>query len=444
MVRTHFPAASLIESPGNLGYGAAANRVFFSHTLAHDAEFLILANSDIVFAPGSVGRWSTICEHSEAAVTGPKLLNPDRSLQRSCFPLPGSVRWTFDNDAVCVLLRFFPPLRGRLLRLWKHDAAREVPWVKGALLAIWGAPAPQKSALQWPGSCSQVPCASPAASTPGSIPRFCCSHGDPESGDPPGMEMRCRLPFSRPRTPFSRHRTEARRVSRKILIVSPFPPRRDAHHGGYRSTAHAVAELAEGNLVRILCLRADGEPPTEPALTRLCDSVEEIRRPGATIGFERISLMASSLAASRVRLRRAIASPASHFVVIRPILGPVVGVSPVAYSDALPPTVLFAGNFMHPPLRERSPGTILRIAGESPTREIRALAAPDIEITGRVSDMQPLLAAALGAEGLRLRDGHEFVRAETDSDFVDGITALLQDPARRTALGAQAQAWVSR
>jgi hypothetical protein len=162
MVRTHFPAASLIESPGNLGYGAAANRVFFSHTLAHDAEFLILANSDIVFAPGSVGALvDDLREHSEAAVTGPKLLNPDRSLQRSCFP--GSVRWTFDNDAVCVLLRFFPPLRERLLRLWKHDAAREVPWVKGALLAIWGAPAPQKSALQWPGSCSQVPCASPAA-----------------------------------------------------------------------------------------------------------------------------------------------------------------------------------------------------------------------------------------------------------------------------------------
>jgi glycosyltransferase involved in cell wall biosynthesis len=55
-----------------------------------------------------------------------------------------------------------------------------------------------------------------------------------------------------------------------------------------------------------------------------------------------------------------------------------------------------------------------------------------------------VIATALGAEGLRLRDGHEFVRAETDSGFVDGITALLQDPARRTALGAQAQAWVSR
>jgi glycosyltransferase involved in cell wall biosynthesis len=377
-------------------------------------------------------------------------------------------------------------------------------------------------------------------------------------------------------------------MSRKILIASPFPPRRDAHHGGCLAIAHTVAELAQSNRVRILCLRDDGEPLTEPALARLCDSVEEIRRPGATIGFERISLMASSLAAGhpfwvgnwkveafrrrlreialqwrpdvvhfeshvmaqyrdavetcgtilvvhepgasaardrrrfgpgwqRIRFDREVSawddyerailprfdmvvcyserdrnelatiSPASHFAVITPTLGRMAGLSSVAHSGAVPPIVFFAGNFMHPPnvdavrclarqifprVRARCPGTILRIAGESPTREIRTFAATDIEITGRVPDMQPLLAAAavvaiplrggagvriktmealcagkaviataLAAEGLGVRDGHEFVRAETDSDFVDAITALLQDPARRAALGGQAQAW---
>jgi glycosyltransferase involved in cell wall biosynthesis len=377
-------------------------------------------------------------------------------------------------------------------------------------------------------------------------------------------------------------------MSRKILIASAFPPRRDAHHGGCRSTAHTVAELAQSNRVRVLCLRGDGEPPTEPSLARLCESVEEIRRPGATIGFERISLMVSSLAAGhpfwvgnwrveafrrrlreialqwrpdvvhfdyqvmaqyrdavetcgtilvvhepgalaardrrlfgpawqRIRFDREVSaweeyerailprfdmvvcysdrdrkelatlSPASHFAVIPPLVAPAAGVSYVAHSGALPPSILFAGNFNHPPnvdavrclarqifprVRACCPGTILRIAGESPTRELRALAAPDIEITGRVPDMQPILAAAtviaiplrsgagvriktiealsagkaviataLAAEGLGVRDGHEFVRAETDSDFVGAITALLQDPARRTALGGQAQAW---
>ncbi len=137
MVRGEFPAASLIESPENLGYGAAANRVFLSHPLARNAEFLILANSDIVFGRGSIDALvDDLRRHADAGLTGPRLLNTDGSLQRSCFPLPGSIRWILDNDDVCVLLQVFPLLRGRLLRLWEHDTEREVPSVKGALLAI--------------------------------------------------------------------------------------------------------------------------------------------------------------------------------------------------------------------------------------------------------------------------------------------------------------------
>ncbi len=377
-------------------------------------------------------------------------------------------------------------------------------------------------------------------------------------------------------------------MSRRILILSPFPPRRDAYHGGCQSTANAIAELAERNQVRVLCLRSDDERPTEPALARLCESVEEVRRPGGSIGLERFALMGSALAAGdpfwvgnwkveafRRRLREiarqwqpditqfefqvmaqyrdavencgtvlvaheagAAASrdrrlfgpawarlfldrevsawekyerkilpqfdvvvcysdrdrkelagmvPGAHFAVVPPILGQAAGVVPVAHCEALPPKILFAGNFMHPPnldavvrlareifpsVRTRCPGTILQIAGESPPRAVRAFAGPDIEITGRVPDMKPLLAAAsvvaiplrsgsgvriktiealcagkaviataLAAEGLPVRDSHEFVRAETDTDFAEGITALLQDPARRAALGAQARAW---
>ena len=137
MVRALYPEVSLMESATNLGYGSAANRVFLSHPRARGAEFLILANSDIIFAEGSIAALvDDLRRHRDAGLTGPRLLNTDGSLQRSCFPLPGGFQWIFDNDAVCALLRFFPVLRGRLLRLWEHDAEREAPWVKGALLAI--------------------------------------------------------------------------------------------------------------------------------------------------------------------------------------------------------------------------------------------------------------------------------------------------------------------
>lgn len=84
-------------------------------------------------------------------------------------------------------------------------------------------------------------------------------------------------------------------MSRRILIVSPFPPRRDGLHGGCRAIAATIAELAVDHQVRVLCLRADDELPVEPALAELCAGVEEIRRPGAAIGFERALLMASAL-----------------------------------------------------------------------------------------------------------------------------------------------------
>jgi len=85
--------------------------------------------------------------------------------------------------------------------------------------------------------------------------------------------------------------------SRRILILSPFPPRRDGHHGGARSIAHSVAELAAGHRVRVLCLAADGEQPAEPALAGLCEKVEAVRRPGASVGFRRVLLTGASVAA---------------------------------------------------------------------------------------------------------------------------------------------------
>ncbi len=137
MVRREYPQAVLIESPQNLGYGAAANRVFLSGGRAQDAEFLILSNSDVVFAPDSVEALvDDLLRHPDAGVTGPRLLRADGTLQRSCFPLPGSLRWVFDNDVSCVVLGLIPGLNRHLLRLWRHDCEREVPWVKGAVMAI--------------------------------------------------------------------------------------------------------------------------------------------------------------------------------------------------------------------------------------------------------------------------------------------------------------------
>jgi polysaccharide biosynthesis protein PslH len=66
---------------------------------------------------------------------------------------------------------------------------------------------------------------------------------------------------------------------RRILVVSPFAPRLDGRHGGSRTIAHFVANLARRHDVALVYLRGHGEPPLDPVLRRRCDLVAEFERP---------------------------------------------------------------------------------------------------------------------------------------------------------------------
>jgi polysaccharide biosynthesis protein PslH len=67
---------------------------------------------------------------------------------------------------------------------------------------------------------------------------------------------------------------------RRLLFLAPFPPRRDAPHGGGRVIAGLLAGLAERHDLALLCLRGEGEPPTGPELRARGVLVEELPRPG--------------------------------------------------------------------------------------------------------------------------------------------------------------------
>lgn len=67
---------------------------------------------------------------------------------------------------------------------------------------------------------------------------------------------------------------------RRVLVLSPFPPRLDGRHGGSRAVAHLVCALAERGGVALAYLRAADEPPADPATVRACERLLEGRRPG--------------------------------------------------------------------------------------------------------------------------------------------------------------------
>ncbi|HEX5719126.1 MAG TPA: glycosyltransferase family 2 protein [Thermoanaerobaculia bacterium] len=126
VVRRAFPEVRLLESP-NDGYGAAANRGI----AACSAPFVLLLNSDVVVRPGALRALAGyLASHPRAGLAGPRLENPDGTLQRSCFDFLGTARLAIEKTAL-----------GRMLGGWSvhygpYDRPRTSPWVLGAALAI--------------------------------------------------------------------------------------------------------------------------------------------------------------------------------------------------------------------------------------------------------------------------------------------------------------------
>ncbi|MGA7729834.1 MAG: glycosyltransferase, partial [Chloroflexia bacterium] len=154
-------------------------------------------------------------------------------------------------------------------------------------------------------------------------------------------------------------------------------------------------------------------------------------------------------------------------------------------------TLLFVGNFDHPPNRDAAlrlgngvfpivaksrPDTRLLLVGKNPTPDIEALAANDerITVTGEVESVEPYLRGCalfvapltkgggvriklleamsagipvittpLGVHGLGAQPGRHLLVASDDGEFAQAIVGALSDHASRARLAAQAYALVA-
>ncbi|HEV2852082.1 MAG TPA: glycosyltransferase family 2 protein [Thermoanaerobaculia bacterium] len=134
MVRRDFPEVTLLADGENPGFGAAANRAVSLCT----SPFVLLLNADTRVSPGALGALAGyLARHPRAAVAGPRLVNPDGTLQVSCFPYIGTLHLMVEKTPLGRWLARVPALRDRwLLSHSPHDRPRVVPWVLGAALAI--------------------------------------------------------------------------------------------------------------------------------------------------------------------------------------------------------------------------------------------------------------------------------------------------------------------
>jgi glycosyltransferase involved in cell wall biosynthesis len=184
---------------------------------------------------------------------------------------------------------------------------------------------------------------------------------------------------------------------------------------------------------------------------------------------------------------------------LAPEVGPRVRVNP--FGLVLPPradpareaanTILFVGNFAHPPNRdaaiwlareilpavlERHPGARLRIVGTAPSPEVRALAGPHVELVADAPSVLPhleeaavVMAPVRTGGGMRMKvlqamaagkavvttgratEGYTgfgeeppLAVADSEVEIAAATAALLADDERRLGLGARAREFAER
>jgi len=130
-IQTEFPGTRVIASTTNDGFGAANNRAMRQAR----GKYFLLLNSDAFPQTGAIGKQvEYLDKRPEAGVVGPRLLNEDGSLQRSCYRFPTPLQCWAENLWLSTLF----PENSCLgdYRRWEHDSERNVEWIVGACMLV--------------------------------------------------------------------------------------------------------------------------------------------------------------------------------------------------------------------------------------------------------------------------------------------------------------------
>ena len=134
VVESEYPQARLIRNEKNLGFGAAHNQSI----KASNGRYVMLVNPDCrMLEPDVLSKMIAYMDaHTDVGVLGPKVLNPDGSLQYSARHFPTMVAAVFRHT---IFGKFFPNnrfVRDYLMTNWAHDQATDVDWLSGSAMMI--------------------------------------------------------------------------------------------------------------------------------------------------------------------------------------------------------------------------------------------------------------------------------------------------------------------
>jgi len=133
MVRSQFPNARVISNDTNRGFAAANNQ---GMAIAQ-GRYVLLLNSDTIVLNNAIEKTVDFADTThDTAVIGCRVLNPDRSLQPTCFMYPSILNMILSSS---YLYKLFPNNRffGReRMTWWGRSDVREVDVVTGCFMLV--------------------------------------------------------------------------------------------------------------------------------------------------------------------------------------------------------------------------------------------------------------------------------------------------------------------
>ena len=131
MINDHFPKVTGISNSKNLGFGAG-NNVAIKQA---KGEYILILNPDVAVIPEEITKlYKFLTGRSDIALVGPRLLNPDGSIQSSSFRFPSTLMPIYSRTALKRISLFKKKLDSYRMEDFDHNSTSPVHWLVGGCL----------------------------------------------------------------------------------------------------------------------------------------------------------------------------------------------------------------------------------------------------------------------------------------------------------------------
>lgn len=133
LVKNQFSEVKLIRSNKNLGHAAGNNMGI----RAAAGKYICLLNTDIIFLANPFGRIHEFLEnHPAVGVLGPKLLNPNKTIQESCYGFYNHLTPVYRRTIIGQTRWGQEDIRRFLISDWDRTDSRAVDWVISSFMVL--------------------------------------------------------------------------------------------------------------------------------------------------------------------------------------------------------------------------------------------------------------------------------------------------------------------